>query len=160
MRAEVFLLDELRKRIHEMTVPEGDRLYPSVDALLLAHGRWFEPAPLPVGVQRLPARQCFENAFLLASTRPDLTYVEGYVVDEVGLYLLHAWCSDPDGNAVDPTWPEPGLAYLGVPLGPGQGTPARGPGMLYDIAQLIPVLGEGLLDTELVDVGRPIQITA
>ncbi len=26
----------------------------------------------------------------------------------------HAWCVDQQGNVVDPTWEETGLAYLGL----------------------------------------------
>lgn len=161
--AESLLIRELRERVGR--VPAGHRdawVYRSLDELLLVHGRLFTPAPLSRRYRRLPERQCYANAFAMASVREELTYVEGYAVCDFGdgdlLPLQHAWCVTADGTVVDPTWPTPGVAYLGIPLGPGRGAPSYGPGMTYDIDQLRPVLAEGLTAEELVDVGRPLPV--
>lgn len=64
----------------------------------------------------LPRKQCFKNAFVLASSNPGgLAYVEGLALTS-GIPLHHAWCVDPDGNVIEPTWPDLGQAYFGVAL--------------------------------------------
>lgn len=165
MDAESLLIREMRERAGR--VPQGHRdawVHRSLEELLLEHGRLFVPAPLGNGYRRLPERQCYANAFLMASVREELTYVEGYAVCDFGdgdwLPLQHAWCVTADGTVVDPTWPTPGVAYLGIPLGPASGAPGHGPGMIHDIDQLVTVLTEGLMAGELVDVGRPLPVTA
>lgn len=57
-------------------------------------------------------KACFENALATATLHKEYRYAEGYAA---GLMpVLHAWLVDPDGNAVDPTWREPGTAYMGI----------------------------------------------
>jgi hypothetical protein len=90
-------------------------LYVSVEEVVLAHGRWFAPAPLASGLARGPARQCYANAKRLS--RSGLFYVEGFASLGLGLVLPHAWCVDSSGMVQDPTWPDgDGAAYLGIPL--------------------------------------------
>jgi len=76
--------------------------------------------PLPAGVRRMPAQQCFRNAFLLIDRHPDLglTYCEGYVMlPEIALPIHHAWCIDAENRVVDPTLRTPEQnAYFGVPV--------------------------------------------
>lgn len=92
--------------------------YACVEALVLHHGRWFHPAPLPADRRPGPDRQCFANAAEHAR-RHHLTYVEGYAYHPVGLTTLHAWAAHPDGTVEDPTWADPpGSAYLGIALSP------------------------------------------
>lgn len=70
-------------------------------------------------------KQCYRNSLLLAAARPELTYTEGYAFSgTVPICVTHAWCTDPDGVVVDPTWSKRnGLAvdfskasYYGVPM--------------------------------------------
>ncbi|MGW1180086.1 hypothetical protein [Streptomyces drozdowiczii] len=107
----------------------------------------------------MPARQCFANAFALATVRSELVYAEGYAVYAVGdtlLPLQHAWCVAPDGSVVDPTWETPGAAYLGLPIGPVLGPPGLGPGLIHEITFLAQALEAGLPAEALVDLGRPV----
>jgi len=69
-----------------------------------------------VATAPMPRKQCFKNAFALASSNPGgLAYVEGLALTS-GIPLHHAWCVDRDGNVSDPTWPDLGQAYFGVAL--------------------------------------------
>lgn len=90
--------------------------FDGVEDLVLTHGRWGTPAPLPSGRARGPAGTCYANAQAY-STRHGLTYVEGYGLSSGELVYAHAWCVDDTGNVHDPTWPPgTGLAYLGLPF--------------------------------------------
>ena len=81
---------------------------------MLRHGRAFAPAPLPGDYRRGTPTYCFANAGALAKKKLSrLTYVEGYATAIIP--VLHAWCVDPDGGVVDPTWDDGvGVAYFGV----------------------------------------------
>lgn len=83
--------------------------------LLLGHE--FEPAALPSDLRRGVPKQCYANAGNLALGRPDLVYCEGFAL-KAGLFPMHhAWCVDPCGRVVDPTWEHPEAnQYLGVAL--------------------------------------------
>ncbi|WP_329072528.1 hypothetical protein [Amycolatopsis sp. NBC_01480] len=95
--------------------PRPEWRHNSVEALLLSHGRWFRPAPMPsdrpLGVEGL----CFANAAQHAA-RFGLAYVEGYALASGVVGLPHAWCAHPDGTVEDPTWNTDGHAYLGIPF--------------------------------------------
>lgn len=90
--------------------------YLSIEALVLAHGRFTDAArsrPTPRGRMR----ECFKNALDAAACVDDLTYVEGYALPHgLPLPILHAWCIDNAGALIEPTWNEPGAAYLGIPF--------------------------------------------
>ncbi|QID34383.1 hypothetical protein G3260_000158 [Streptomyces albus] len=90
--------------------------YRSVYGLVAAHGRWFVPAALPAGVRALPKRQCFANAAATERRHPELTYSEGFALaHDSSVPTAHAWCTDADGHAIDPTWSDHGgSAYLGI----------------------------------------------
>jgi hypothetical protein len=79
--------------------------------LLLQHGKWYEPAPLPQGIRRGQMKQCFYNA-AMAAIDHGLRYVEGYALSIIPVH--HAWCVDDAGKVVEVTWKNVGLAYFGV----------------------------------------------
>ena len=84
------------------------------------HGVLKTSSPLPRGVERGVAKQCFQNAGRLALAHPEeLTYCEGWAQMPAhrGLSAYHAWCLDRKGNVVDPTWThKKGHEYLGLPI--------------------------------------------
>jgi hypothetical protein len=86
--------------------------------LLLRHGGWFNPIPLPEIGMRGRVKECFRNA-ALASARYGLRYIEGFAMGIIPVH--HAWCADDEGNAIEVTWPEdiiPGAAYFGMEFDP------------------------------------------
>lgn len=98
----------------------GER-YRSAQALVLDQGRAWTPIPLPEDLEdrRGVPGHCFEFAARLADAVPGLVYVEGYACPLPGMdwAVPHAWAGRlADGAALDPTWPEPGVAYYGIPL--------------------------------------------
>jgi hypothetical protein len=63
------------------------------------------------------AKECYSNAYHLASSNQDLTYIEGYaLMPKLGIPLEHAWCIDKANNVIDPTWKTPGIEYFGIPF--------------------------------------------
>lgn len=79
-----------------------------------------QPRPsreLPAHLTRGEPRQCYKNAGVLATHRPELAYCEGYALRAGLIPVHHAWCLDPDGVVIDPTWPhDPANEYWGVSL--------------------------------------------
>jgi hypothetical protein len=62
-------------------------------------------------------RECHKNSADLALADDSLIYCEGYALFKSGsLPTLHAWVTEGHGNAIDNTWPYPGVAYAGVPF--------------------------------------------
>lgn len=89
--------------------------YKSTYEFVLDAGTRHEPAPKPRNVAFGPVRNCFQNAWNLAHRGANLTYAEGYALSSVApMPVHHAWCVSRDGQVIDNTWREPGLAYLGV----------------------------------------------
>jgi hypothetical protein len=80
------------------------------------HGtRMLATDPLPAGVRRGRAHNCFANAFRLAAAR-GWAYAEGYGVIH-GIPVHHAWCVADAGHVVDPTWRfEAGREYVGLTM--------------------------------------------
>lgn len=72
---------------------------------------------LPDGVPPGTPRECYSNAYELATSRADLTYVEGYALGAF-FPVPHAWVEDREGRIIDPTWAALGeleqAAYAGV----------------------------------------------
>jgi hypothetical protein len=105
-------------RIHADAAPFFER----VADYVFAHGRQYEPGPLPTEILRGPAGYCFRTALDNAIKFPGLyTYCEGFARwNSIAWY--HAWLIDPEGLAVDPTWTlENGLRvdvpfYFGVEI--------------------------------------------
>jgi hypothetical protein len=85
----------------------------SAYSLVLWHGRWFRPAPLPAGRTLGSPKSCFANATRHAA-RHGLAYAEGFALTTAGLAVPHAWCAHRDGTVEDPTWDDDRLAYLGI----------------------------------------------
>lgn len=94
--------------------------FASIAEFLLAHGREFIPARLPLWCPRMPLGRCFHNAYLLAQEY-GLTYCEGYALSGQSVPYHHGWCVEPGSSLViDPTWDQSlagqGVAYFGAPF--------------------------------------------
>ena len=87
--------------------------YLGIADFLLREGQFFEPRPLPAGVDYLEISHCYKNAFRTA-VEENFVYVEGYAVSDSDTPTLHAWNLDADGFVVDRTWNPHGRVYLGV----------------------------------------------
>ncbi len=108
-------LATLLRAAAEAYPPQPSRRYASVEALVLEHGRWFTPAPLPPDRPRGRPQRCYGNATLHSQTY-QLVYTEGFAIHTTGFPAAHAWCVRPDGTVEDPTWDTDGHAYLGLPF--------------------------------------------
>ncbi|MEU7095941.1 hypothetical protein [Kitasatospora aureofaciens] len=115
--AERLLVADLHNAVSMLGDPPPGHRYVNALGLLLDVGRLFIPRPWPGGgpPPGEPGR-CYVESVSWAWGSPDgLAYVEG--VTWTGLYPLeHAWCGSADGLVLDPTWPDPGAAYLGLPV--------------------------------------------
>ena len=100
------------KRPVRTTLPTS--VYAGMEDLLLKHGRFYVPQPLPKPYQRGSLRRCFDNAYQSAlRSAGRLRYVEGLAVSgETPVH--HAWCVDDAGRVIDRTWDPPAIAYFGV----------------------------------------------
>jgi len=84
---------------------------------VLDYGWWYEPIKPPKQIVLGTPKQCLKNAVNLTLDDDSLIYCEGYALFKSGgLPVIHAWVTDGHGNAIDNTWPEPGVAYAGVPF--------------------------------------------
>ncbi|WP_327072066.1 hypothetical protein [Kitasatospora sp. NBC_01302] len=136
--------------------------YGSVYALLLDSGRLFTPAPWPDGEIPGEPGRCYVESVSWACA-VDRAYVEGMAWN--GLWQIeHAWLAGPDGrSAHDPTWREPGTAYLGLPIDPRTASDLMG-------HHREPLLAHGTVCREwlqhgvpadlLIDCGRPVPVVA
>ena len=80
----------------------------------MREGQYFEPRPLPAGIDYLEIRHCYKNAFQTA-LEERYAYVEGYAVSASHqLPVLHAWNLDRDGFVVDRSWNPHERVYFGV----------------------------------------------
>lgn len=57
-----------------------------------------------IAAYMIEPRQCWRNAFLLATLHPTLSYVEGHVVTTHGIVTEHGWNLTDDGRHVDATY--------------------------------------------------------
>jgi hypothetical protein len=88
--------------------------YKGISDFLLREGQFFEPRPLPAGMDYLEIKHCIKNAFWTA-LQERFVYVEGYAISSVNdLPLLHAWNLDRKGFVLDTTWNPHGRVYFGV----------------------------------------------
>jgi hypothetical protein len=97
----------------KMTVRNGGEC--TAERLVLAKGREFLAIKRPKGFRLMASKQCFRNAFILASVERGL-YCEGFVLSLAGrLPIHHAWVSRDDGAAIDVTIRNPEeCVYLGL----------------------------------------------
>ena len=83
----------------------------------MEYGWWYEPVEQDKRFATGTPQECHKNATDLALADDSLIYCEGYALFKSGsLPTLHAWVTDGQGNAIDNTWPQPGVAYAGVPF--------------------------------------------
>jgi len=77
-----------------------------IEEYLLLRGRLWnrEDWRKPFGFAMMTPKQCFDNAYWLASSRVGLRYVEGYATSVIP--ILHAWCVDGNDQVIDLTWRE------------------------------------------------------
>lgn len=109
------LLDFLR--CSEATPAARAAFKRSLQEFVLQYGWWFEPAKLDQRFATGTPQECHKNATDLALAYESLIYCEGYALFKSGsLPTLHAWVTDGKGRAIDNTWPQPGVAYAGVPF--------------------------------------------
>lgn len=84
---------------------------------VLEYGWWYYPAELPSSIARGTPNQCHKNAADLCGSDGSLIYCEGYALFKPGgLPTIHSWATNGDGRVIDNTWPQPGVAYAGVPF--------------------------------------------
>lgn len=97
---------------------------PSIEGMVLEEGISFLPRRIPKRVaDKFPStepKQCYKNSVLLAQSKPDLVYTEGYIrIHDCDLAIAHAWCVDKKTREVyDPTIHDGRIvsAYIGIPL--------------------------------------------
>ncbi|MFE7194489.1 hypothetical protein [Kitasatospora sp. NPDC057541] len=115
--AERHLVGDLHVAVTLLGDPPPGYQYVNVLGLLLDVGRLFTPRPWPDGgTPPGEPGKCYTESVAWAWGSPDgLAYVEG--VAWTGRFPLeHGWCSSADGLVLDPTWPVPAAAYLGLPV--------------------------------------------
>ena len=89
----------------------------TMQQFVLDYGWWYEPVELPKHVSLGTPQECHKNAIDLAMEGDSLVYCEGFALSKgSSLPILHAWVTDGHGKAIDNTWPQPGVAYAGVPF--------------------------------------------
>lgn len=109
------LLDFLRRS--EATPAAKALLKRTFQEFVLQYGWWYEPPGVDVKIATGTPQECHKNAVDLALADDSLIYCEGYALFKNGsLPTLHAWVTDGNGQAIDNTWPQPGVAYAGVPF--------------------------------------------
>jgi hypothetical protein len=109
------LLDFLRRS--EATSAAKSILKRTFQEFVLEYGWWYEPAGLCKKVATGTPQQCHKNAADLTLADDALIYCEGYALFKSGsLPTIHAWVTDGNGRVIDNTWPQPGVAYAGVPF--------------------------------------------
>lgn len=102
---------------HARQAENTDAGHASFHELVLAHGRVFEPAPLPDTVYPALPGHRFKAAMIL-SDHHGLVYVEGLaLLPDTQTVIEHAWCSTWLGHVVDPgLGGDTAAAYLGIPF--------------------------------------------
>jgi len=85
--------------------------YCCMEDFVLHFGEAFSFSELPSYIERGEMKQCFKNAYHLALSSPEHTYVEGFACGVIP--VMHAWCIDSKDQVVDPTWTD-GREYYGV----------------------------------------------
>jgi hypothetical protein len=81
----------------------------------------FRPVGKPDNYQWMDPRACFRNAFIICTSSETLRYGEGYALVPLSherVWVHHAWVVDVKDNAIDLTWQETGLRYVGIVVSP------------------------------------------
>lgn len=92
-----------------------------LEALVLRHGVFMAPLPASGGEltfedAQFPALTAWRLSSTKAAQRRGLAYAEGYAsVQGIPVPRAHAWCVDPAGVVVDPSWAH-GEHYFGFVL--------------------------------------------
>ena len=160
--AEQELITHLRQASRRKP-PSGFR-YANVLGLLLDVGRLFTPQPWPGGPPPGRPGNCYIDSVLWAAESADgLAYVEGVVWWRF-YPTEHAWCAGSSGVVLDPTWSDPGAAYLGLPVHPAAAVDMmRRLGGKHALLTYGPVTLDwpqhGVPDEILIDIGRPVPRT-
>jgi hypothetical protein len=100
----------VRARQHVQAAQRAGFRYSSIEHLVIAEGRWFEPN---VALAGTPNAVTSYSGVAAWAVRSHLAYVEGYALTETGDVQSGAWCADANGNVVAGP---PGAAYRGIPL--------------------------------------------
>lgn len=109
------LLDYLTNS--EPTIAAKALLKRTMQQFVLDYGWWYEPAKVPDHLPQGKLQQCHKNATDLVMADDSLVYCEGYALfKDTSLPTIHSWVTDCQGRAIDTTWPQPGVAYAGVPF--------------------------------------------
>lgn len=110
---------EMMKALRAEMVRSTDHLftYLGMEHFLLEHGRWYEPRPWSDEYREGAPRNCFANAMMFGDSE-GLRYVEGVALSVIPVH--HGWNADADGNLIDSTWQNSGLAYFGVEFSVGR----------------------------------------
>ena len=96
--------------------------YRSHEEFIVKFGRTYTPRPFPAKYRKWEGepQACLYNAADLALAFPDLEYAEGFALHadpRIDYPVEHAWCVDPDGNVIDPTWHvKVGREYFGLAM--------------------------------------------
>lgn len=87
----------------QIYIRQDNLRYKSIQLLVLDLGRPFTKRIKPPfnGQPRL----CYKNCFNALSKYQNLTYCEGFAIDdELPLAVFHAWLVNEAGEVIDPTW--------------------------------------------------------
>lgn len=105
-----------------------DFVYAGPADFMIRHAQFWTPRPLPRAVKPMTPKHCFDNALRLSRRRRGFRYVEGYALGVIPVH--HAWCVDPEGYVIDPTWAsitpdmvdgnDIGTSYFGVVFDPDE----------------------------------------
>lgn len=113
--AQAQLLEFLRES--KPTADSRAMLRRNPQELVWECGWWYEPAEVPERIDPGTPQECHKNAALLTLDDDSLIYCEGYALYRDGSSpRIHAWVTDGQGRAIDNTWPQPGVAYAGIPF--------------------------------------------
>src|SRR5260370_21641312 len=78
--------------------------YQGMPDFILREGQFFEPRPLPAGIDHLEIRHCYKNAFQTA-LEESFVYLEGYALSAShNLPILHPWHLDRPAFVLARNW--------------------------------------------------------
>ena len=161
------IIEHARAASHRARHPGSDGWrHGSLHDVVLAHGRIFEPSPLPANVYPALPGHASKAAAILADQHA-FTYVEGLaLLPDMHTVIEHAWCATFTGQVIDPSLNgNTAAAYLGVAftmnfrratLAAGKGailisTPAGSPTPHPEI------LMHGLTPDAILEIGKPYE---